>query len=89
MDSYGKARELCEEHSEELQSVAEALLELETLTGEDVDSIFEGATVAELAARRQEVAGPATPTAEQTVGEEKPDEDAATGGYPHPAGSPA
>ncbi|MHC4592007.1 MAG: ATP-dependent zinc metalloprotease FtsH [Planctomycetota bacterium] len=89
MDSYGKARELCEEHSAELQRVAEALLELETLTGDDVDGIFEGATVADLAARRQEEAEPAAPTAEQTVGEEKPDEDAATGGYPHPAGSPA
>jgi cell division protease FtsH len=89
MDSYGKARELCEEHAEELQRVAEALLELETLTGDDVDSIFEGVSVADLAARRKEEAEPVAPTAEQTVGEEKPDEDAATGGYPHPAGSPA
>jgi len=89
MGCYQEARTTCEEHRLELQKTAEALLELETLSAEDVDSLFHGASVEDLAARREQsrkakAEAPARPEAAK-----RPDGEAAAGGYPEPAGSPA
>jgi len=87
MECYQSARQICEQHAALLQSIAEALLELETLTAEDVDRILKGATVEELARRRQEAA--ARKEAAPGKPRQRTDGDAAAGGYPRPAGSPA
>ncbi|MHC4480459.1 MAG: ATP-dependent zinc metalloprotease FtsH [Planctomycetota bacterium] len=89
MDCYERAERVCQEHKEELETIAEALLELETLSGEDVDSIFDGAKVADLVAERRSEDSGGAPAADTRAKEQRPDEDAAAGGYPHPAGSPA
>jgi cell division protease FtsH len=89
MDCYQKARETCEEHSDGLKRIAEALLELETLTGEEVDRILRGETTEQLAAARAESEAE---YARQNAAEEPPpgpDEGKAAGGYPRPLGSPA
>jgi cell division protease FtsH len=89
MQCYETARRMCEEHRPELQRTAEALLELETLTGDDVERIFQGATVQDLVASRaqsrKEQAG--APVRKDAL--RKPGEDPAAGGYPQPASSPA
>ena len=87
MQCYQEARTICQEHSAKLEAIAAALLELETLTGDDVDRIFAGVTPGELAAGRaekqaREKESPARPAAEG-------EEDAAAGGLPQPVGSPA
>jgi cell division protease FtsH len=88
MGCYEKAQSLCKEHADALQRIAEALLELETLTGEDVNRLFEGATAAELVAEReQEEAQKPAPDAE--VPERRRDEGPEPGGLPRPASSPA
>ncbi len=88
MRCYEAAKSTCKEHSAELQAVAEVLLELETLTGEDVDWIFEGATVEQLvAARRESEREKERAEAERKQRRERTDE--SPGGYPAPAGSPA
>jgi len=88
MECYRDARRACEQHVRELETIAEALLELETLSGEDVDRIFEGATVAELAEERRAEEEPRQAAAEGKAVAE-PGGEAAAGGYPRPAGSPA
>ena len=88
MGCYEKAQGLCKEHAGALERIAEALLELETLTGEDVDRLFDGATPAELLAERNE-AEEEQAAAEQKAIDRRPDEGAEPGGLPRPAGSPA
>ncbi len=88
MDCYQQARGLCEGHRNELVKTAEALLELETLTAEDVDRLLQGASVADLAADRAQ-SQKARAEASKRVEAARPDEGAAAGGYPEPAGSPA
>jgi cell division protease FtsH len=86
MQCYRGARTLCEAHSGKLEALAAALLELETLTGEEVDRIFAGATPREVAAGRDEHeareqqsrARPAHEGGEDTAG-----------GFARPLGSPA
>jgi cell division protease FtsH len=87
MQCYRTARSMCEEHADKLQALAAALLELETLTGEEVDRIFEGVSPSELAAGRaeQQAREEQQPAGPQPEG----GEDAAAGGYPRPLGSPA
>jgi cell division protease FtsH len=89
MECYQDARRVCEEHRDELQRTAEALLELETLSAEDVDRIFQGATVADLVAGRpsERPAQAQAPAREEP--RRKPDEGPAADGLPQPAGSPA
>ncbi len=83
---YESAQRLCAEHQKELQGIAEALLELETLTGDDVDSIFDGTTLSELTTRREaEEAEDRARSAKERAGRD----DDAPEGYPHPVGSPA
>ncbi|MCK4374696.1 MAG: AAA family ATPase, partial [Candidatus Brocadiae bacterium] len=85
MECYQTARRTCEEHVEELERVAAALLELETLTAEDVDGLFKGQTVADLVVRRKDEAAKADAPVEREAPEE-PDGEAAADGYPQPAG---
>jgi len=87
-DCYQAARQLCEKHKAELQAIADALLELETLTGDDVDRIFEGATVSELVALHTERQAQDEKLT-QEAGQDEPDSDDTTESYPRPAGSPA
>jgi len=88
MGCYEKARALCEQHSDALQRIAEALLELETLSGEDVDRIFQGMDAAALAAERHQAQAQKA-SDEPHKADRRPDEDAAPGGLPRPARSPA
>ena len=88
MGCYERAQTLCREHAASLERIAEALLELETLTGEDVDKLFQGATAADLVAERDQAEErDAAPEAEAT--ERRRDEGSEPGGLPHPAHSPA
>jgi cell division protease FtsH len=86
MGCYRRAQQMCEEHSAELQKLADILLELETLTGEEVTRIFEGAGAADLRAERDALAAEAD-AKEAASG--KRDEGPAPGPLPSPAGSPA
>lgn len=87
MGCYERAQQMCQEHSEDLQRVAETLLELETLSGDEVDRVFEGVTAQDLAAHREAQEAERAAAARETV--KRPEEDTATGGYPRPARSPA
>jgi cell division protease FtsH len=80
---------LLEEHSTELQNVARALLEMETLTGEEVRAIVDGTTVAELKARRKERDARAEAAACTGEQPEEQEEGPTASGLPRPAGSPA
>ncbi len=83
-----RARDPCaRSNAAKLEALAAALLELETLTGDEVDRIFEGTTPAELAAGRAEQQ--AREEAEDARTQPEGDGDAAAGGYPRPLGSPA
>ncbi len=87
-ECYEAARRLCSENSDALQRVAQALLELETLSGDDVNEILGGATVADLVASRKA----REESRDQNVAEKapsEPDQGTATDGYPRPLGSPA
>jgi cell division protease FtsH len=42
MDSYNRAKELLSDHRDELNRLAEALLELESLSGEEIDKVIRG-----------------------------------------------
>jgi cell division protease FtsH len=88
MGCYEKARALCKEHAGALERIAEALLELETLSGEDVDRLFEGATAADLVAERDRAETEQPPAGEE-VAERRRDEGPEPGGLPRPARSPA
>ncbi len=87
----GDTQRTCAEHRAELEHLAEALLELETLTAEDVERLFSGETIADMLQERQrreaEAAEVAAAAKEQA--EDLPDEEGAADGYPQPAGSPA
>jgi cell division protease FtsH len=89
MECYESAEQMCEEHSTELQTTAEALLELETLSGDEVDRVFEGATVEDLVRDRRAEEQQQREAAEVKQADEETGGDTATGGYPRPAGSPA
>ncbi len=91
MNCYQEARRMIEEHADGLQAVAEGLLRLETLKGEEVAAILDGTTVEELTAEREakKAEQEQREAAEKAEGTTEPDEGKATGGYPRPAGSPA
>ena len=42
LDEYGRARQLIEEHSDKMHAMAKALLEWETIDGEQVEDIMQG-----------------------------------------------
>jgi len=88
MSCYQAAREMCQEHAEELETIAQALLELETLSGEEVNRICDGATATDLKAARREKRADADSRAPEKPAPVQPGKDAA-GGYARPAESPA
>ena len=71
---HQKARELLEEHREELIRIAEALIEYETLTSEQIGRVVKGESIAEdFAPKKEEPAQPFQD--EQTPVEETPTEE--------------
>ncbi len=90
LSCYRTARRLLEEHAEDLKSVAKALLELETLNGEEVREVCDGVDLGDLRTRReQEEAARKARASDGAEREESEGEDTAPGGLPHPVGSPA
>ena len=88
MDCYERARSLCAEKKDLLERIGEALLELETLSGRDVDRIVRGVSPSDLATERREAQARQETAARQRRAE-RPDEGPSAGPYPHPARSPA
>jgi cell division protease FtsH len=60
-ESLGRARELLEEHREDIQQVAEALLQYEVLSAEDVDHVLKGEELAREPSGKAAKAGEAPP----------------------------
>ncbi|MCD6416170.1 MAG: ATP-dependent zinc metalloprotease FtsH [Planctomycetes bacterium] len=94
MECYQMSRQMCEENADGLRRIAEVLLELETLSGDEVARILAGDGVDELRVERE--AAEKMAAAEQAREEEKEkepvpesDEGAAPEEYPRPLGSPA
>jgi cell division protease FtsH len=88
MGCYRSARAMCEENEDKLRRLAGALLELETLSGDEVNQIFDGVATSEITARRAEAKEREQQHAASEAAEEG-GEDPAAGGMPHPVGSPA
>jgi cell division protease FtsH len=87
MDCYEKARTICQANSAALERIAEALLQLETLSGDEVDRIMQGADADDVAAMRHETGDLQSA---QVQGEHGgADGDVSPGPTPSPAGSPA
>ena len=63
---HKKAREIIEEHREELVRIAEALIEYETLTSEQIGKVIRGESIAEDFAFKQEPAAAAEAPAAET-----------------------
>jgi len=86
---YEQARRMCQEHSDKLQLIAEALLKMETLTGQDVQSIFDGATVEDLLKARQQASKEQERAARAEKQPEKEPKAGPVEDYPRTAESPA
>ncbi|HET9811989.1 MAG TPA: ATP-dependent zinc metalloprotease FtsH [Sphingomicrobium sp.] len=61
-ESYDRAKSLLKEHGEELESLAQALLEFETLSGEEIKVLMEGGKI-----DRGGKAGPAIPAVGSSI----------------------
>ena len=59
---YARAKTLLEENREELETLAKALLEYETLSGDEIKVVLDGGTI-----DRGGVSGPAIPTAGSSI----------------------
>lgn len=94
MTGYETAKKIIQENIKVLHFLAEALLEYETIDGDEVNRICEGATVAELGQLRQSRVQTLKEEARQAVGaaEELPSNNGATGknskGGKDPVGNP-
>jgi len=79
-DAYRTATDILRSRGREIETLAEALLAFETISGEQVSRIFAGATVGDLRVERQRESGPraatgAKPAAAKDLGAKaKPDE---------------
>ena len=81
-DAYARTREVLEENRDLLESIAEALLERETLDSEDIKRLAEGKALPDLAAE------PVLPAAEPAAAEPAPQRERpleGAGGEPAPA----
>jgi len=85
--AYSDATKMLQERSKEMKGVADALLELETLTCEEVQGILEGSTVEDL--QKQRKASEEQQQAAAAARDEEEPEGPAAAGDPAPAGSPA
>ena len=91
-EAHGTAKEMLQQHSIAAQSLAEALLKLETVQADEVKDLIDGKSLDELVEVREE-------TEEEEAHAEEPESEADTGGdvaegpapgeMPAPAGSPA
>jgi cell division protease FtsH len=75
---YGRARKIIEEHIDELHRVAEALLERESLDGEEIKILLEGGTLPDEPAKKkteEKEEGSGEAEAEEEVGGEPPGEE--------------
>jgi cell division protease FtsH len=86
--AHSDATEMCQEHSEELQVLAQALLLFETLTSAEVKMVLDGATLDDMVGQREEEADDKSAEVSPSS-DEMPDEGPAAGDLPAPAGSPA
>ncbi|MDQ3247086.1 MAG: ATP-dependent zinc metalloprotease FtsH [Pseudomonadota bacterium] len=78
---YDRAKSLLTEHREELETLAKALLEYETLSGEEIDTVVAGGSI-----DRGGPKGPAIPTAGSSIPKAKRGQPQALGGAA-PAGA--
>jgi cell division protease FtsH len=72
---YDRAKHLLDEHREELETLAKALLEYETLSGDEIKAVLEGGTI-----DRGGVSGPAIPAAGSSIPKAKRPKPGALGG---------
>jgi cell division protease FtsH len=61
-DGYARAKQLLDEHSDQLETLAQALLEYETLSGDEIKKVLAGETIDRGGAK-----GPAIPTAGSSI----------------------
>ena len=80
---------MCQEHADQLQALANALLKLETLNAEEVRRLLAGDSVEDLKAVRELAKAKAKVKAEQANAERESAEGRAVGDLPAPAESPA
>ncbi|MCB0378396.1 MAG: ATP-dependent zinc metalloprotease FtsH [Bdellovibrionales bacterium] len=55
MEGYNKAKRILQEHMDQLHAISKALLEFETIDGEDVDIIVRGGTIDDVRKRHSEM----------------------------------
>jgi cell division protease FtsH len=79
-EGYERAKHLLDEHREELESLAKALLEYETLSGDEIKKVLAGETI-----DRGGLKGPAIPAAGSSIPKAKRPKPGSIGG-PAPAG---
>jgi len=84
-EAYAETERIVDEHRRELSAIRDALLEFEVLTAEEVQSILQGADLAQLRVRRRS-AGRSQPASAE---EKQPaDESAPAAGQPSPGEAP-
>jgi cell division protease FtsH len=74
-DGYGRAKHLLDEHRQQLETLAQALLEYETLSGDEIKALLAGDTI-----DRGGTKGPAIPSAGSSIPKAKRPKPGAIGG---------
>ncbi|HVI05755.1 MAG TPA: ATP-dependent zinc metalloprotease FtsH, partial [Sphingomicrobium sp.] len=74
-EGYERAKDLLDQHRDELESLAQALLEYETLSGDEITKVIAGETI-----DRGSLKGPAIPTAGSSIPKAKRPKAGAIGG---------
>jgi cell division protease FtsH len=74
-DGYERAKHLLDEHREELETLAQALLEYETLSGDEIKKVIAGETI-----DRGGSKGPSIPSAGSSIPKSKRPKAGAIGG---------
>jgi cell division protease FtsH len=74
-EGYARAKHLLQEHRDELESLAKALLEYETLSGDEIKTVLEGGTI-----DRGSNKGPAIPAAGSSIPKSKRPKPGSIGG---------
>jgi cell division protease FtsH len=88
MGAYEEARNILATHRDELERITRALLERETLTGEDLDALLRGETLAPLLVNDKGSGGtPASPVAEMFPAAARPETIAPMMPEPHAHGA--
>jgi len=87
MDGYNLAREILEEKDEALTRIAQALLERESLTADEIQMLARGETLPEIVPAETPVFDPAPEAKETPASDDSQTED--PGGLPQPGNQPA